>query len=121
MLTTSYARAYVNWGRWIAVCPNPDCNSAEELHPWSEYTCTHRECRVTEFPDSIFHCSNCHLITPIEWPMNAYEIWRELQNRPKEENRNWYPADHDQAVQWNLPHGQSVADLAAELAEREPH
>lgn len=66
----------------------------------------------------MFHCSSCQLIAPIEWPMNAQAIWSELQKRPRPETRNWYPEDHEHAMRWNLPHGQSVADLEAERVAR---
>jgi hypothetical protein len=112
------ARAHVNWGRWIATCPNPVCNNAEELHPWATYECGHRDCKLTEFPDTLFHCSECKTIAPIEWPTNAHELWAELIRRPERSNRNWYPEGHELAVRWNLPNGQSVRDLEREREAR---
>jgi hypothetical protein len=110
MIDTMRARAHVNHGRWIASCPNPDCNGAEELHPWSGYQCGHTACAVTVHPETVFHCSYCRTVAAVDWP--------ELQKRPRVENRNWFPADHEQAVKWGLPHGQTVDELRVELTER---
>jgi hypothetical protein len=43
---------------------------------------------------------------------------RILMLRPIPRNRNWYPQDHPVALKFNIPHGQSPADL---LAENEEH
>src|SRR5690348_12446372 len=112
------ARAHVNWGRWIAFCPNAYCNSAEELHPWSGYECGHKECRKAGFarpgPDTMFHCSECQTIATIEWPPDADAIWDTLNERPDKRKRTWYPLDHEHALLNNLPHGQSISELAEE-------
>lgn len=118
MIDNTRARAHVNWGRWVATCPNRDCNNAEEIHPWPGYPCGHSMCTVSEYPERVFHCSLCRAVASIEWPSNAAELWMELGNRPRMETRNWYPAGHEHAAQWSLPHGQTVRDLAAEHAER---
>lgn len=115
MLATLVARAYVSWGRWVASCPNPDCESAEEVHPWLGYQCGHRNCRHTG-RERTFMCSACRLVAPIEWPPNADELWSALEERPKVENRNWFPAEHELALRWGVPHGQSVNDLRREHA-----
>lgn len=113
------AYAHVNWGRWVATCPNPQCNNAEELHPWPNYQCGHSICRVTDYPDTIFHCTDCRTIDAIKWPIDAQEIWAALRERPRLETRNWYPSDHEQALQWNLPNGQSADDLRKEQRIKE--
>jgi hypothetical protein len=110
------ARAYVNWGRWVAACPNPACNSAEEIHPWQGYACTHVGCQHAVWPQTLYHCTECRAMAPIEWPPDAGEIWAALSDRPALSNRNWYPADHHFALRWGVPHGQSPAELRAEHA-----
>lgn len=117
MLTTLRARAFVSHGRWVSVCPDANCNNAEEVHPWAGYVCGHRQCQSAD-RETTFVCSNCRLMAALEWPDNAQEIWAALLERPRWENRNWYPEDHELALLWNLPHGQSVNDLRVEHTRR---
>lgn len=95
--------ARVNWGRWIADCPELYCNNAEEL--------TLRQ--------GTFHCSVCQLVVTVEWPADPDAIWSALQERPRPATRNWYPSGHDEAVRLGLPHGQTVADLIRETRDHE--
>lgn len=113
------ARAYVNWGRWVADCPNVECNSAEEIHPWRGYSCAHRECQFSAWPETLFHCSYCRAMAPIEWPADAADIWVALNRRTAPETRNWFPADHALGERWGRPTGQTPAELIAEHAEHE--
>lgn len=101
-LQTTAALAHVNAGRWIALCPREYCGNAERLKPGQ----------------TTFHCSNCHLIAPVDWPADAEDIEDALSVRPVPQTRNWYPRGHPLAVRSNTPHGESVADL---LAENEAH
>lgn len=101
------ARAYMNWGRWVADCPRPGCTYAFRLEPGQQtYTC--RTARG----------EGCGAEAPIEWPPDADQIEQVLQRRPLEQTRNWLPAGHELAVISGAPHGQTVADL---LAENEEH
>lgn len=93
-----HALAHVNHGRWIAMCPRPDCTNAEGLEPR----------QVT------FHCSMCKLIAHLEWPANPDGITEVLAQRPVPNTRNWYPKDHEFAIRARIEHGQTVADLIAE-------
>jgi hypothetical protein len=45
------------------------------------------------------------------------EITAVLALRPIPQTRNWYPRDHDIALRFRIPHGQSVDDLREENAE----
>lgn len=107
------ARAYVYSGDWVADCPRDACGSVEHLydkaspHPSSP--------RVVQKPE--FRCSNCRLTAPISWPPDLAEITAVLALRPVPQTRNWYPADHDTAVRFRVPHGQSVEQLRAENVE----
>jgi hypothetical protein len=97
------ARAYVNWGRWLADCPRDGCLYAFALKPGQE----RYECRTK-------NGEGCGAEATIEWPADAEQIDAELKRRPLQQTRNWFPRDHELAVATNSPHGQSVADLRAE-------
>lgn len=97
------ARARVNWGRWIADCPELYCNNAEDLTPGQ----------------ATFHCTVCRIVGPVEWPADADGIWSALLERPRPATRNWYPAGHDEAVRLGLPHGQSARALDDETREHQ--
>jgi hypothetical protein len=99
-LLTMKARAYVNYGRWIAEC-SADCGSARVLDPGQTF----------------FHCSECGVISPVEWPGNAQEIWDALQERPAPRTRNWFPSGHTLALRSGCPHGQSVSELKQETRD----
>lgn len=99
-IITGMARAYVNYGRWVADCP-VDCGCALALQPGQ----------------AIFSCVECHTVTQIDWPGNPDEIWEALSKRPAPRTRNWYPEGHDLAVRANVPHGQTVKELEDETAE----
>lgn len=101
MLITTQARAYVNHGRWVADCPRRGCTNA----------------RLLKERDATFHCNVCKLVASIEWPADADAIWEALERRPVPRTRNWYPAGHELALRFGLPHGQSVQDLYDENHE----
>lgn len=103
MLVTNRARAYVNWGRWVADCTRPYCNSAAKLDPGQP----------------VFYCAECRQIADIDWPTDAEEIWSELERRPVPGTRNWFPAGHELALRSGRPHGQTVAELRAETLEHQ--
>ena len=100
-MTAVFARAYVNYGRWVADCEQPYCNGAERLEP--------RQAQI--------HCTNCHWEAPVEWPADADAIWEVLAVRPVPGTRNWFPSGHELALRPGTPHGQTVADLIAENHE----
>jgi hypothetical protein len=108
------ARARVYCGDWIADCPRPDCGGAEHLYSLSNPR-NPRSPRVVQ--KSEFHCTNCQLTAPVEWPPNLADITAVLMLRPVPQTRIWYPAGHDEAVKCNIPHGQSVDELREENAE----
>lgn len=91
------ARAYVNFGRWIADCP-ADCKSAAELEPHQ----------------ATYHCTECKTISAVEWPDQADEIMDALERRPAPRNRNWFPSGHTLAERAGVPTGQSVEELVEE-------
>lgn len=99
-LITNKARAYVNFGRWIADCPT-GCGSALQLNPGH----------------GMFQCVECFFVTEVEWPNNAEDIWETLAKRPAPKFRNWFPEGHELALRANCPHGQTVKELEDEAAE----
>ena len=97
------ARAFMNWGRWVADCPREGCTYAFALeHGQARYVCRNKA------------GEGCGMDAPIEWPPDAEQIEQALNRRPLEQTRNWYPLEHDVAVRGGAPHGQTVADLLAE-------
>ncbi len=99
-LLTNKARAYVNFGRWIADCPM-DCGSALQL--------------AARQP--VYQCVECGFATDVEWPDNADEIWESLADRPAKRNRNWFPSGHSLALRSFSPHGQTPAELRQETED----
>lgn len=100
LLRPAQARAYVNFGRWVADCPT-ECGCALELEPGK----------------TLFACPECKTISETEWPDNADEIWEALGKRPAPRNRNWFPAGHELALRSNSPHGQTPKELDDETAD----
>lgn len=96
-LMTNRARAYINFGRWVAECPY-QCGSALRLDPHQ----------------AMFHCKECGSMAEIEWPAEADAIWAALAKRRAPKNRNWFPDGHQLALRSGAPHGQSVAELEEE-------
>lgn len=101
-LITTQARAYVNFGRWIAECPL-GCGNALELQKGQAQ----------------FFCNppgGCGHVGSVDWPSNPDELWEALDGRaPK--NRNWFPSEHPLALKANCPHGQTPQELRDETEE----
>lgn len=110
--------AVMNWGRWIAECPRPECSYAFQLAP-------DQEAQVCMTPEG----DGCKYMAPVLWPRDASAISAELALRPVEKNRNWAPVGHRQTFHSQTPagrvvaeahpKGQTVADLRAENRELE--
>lgn len=97
MLIKPHAVAYFNWGRWVADCPT-ECGSALAL----------------SLGQTTFLCRECNYLTQVSWPSNVDEITRALEVRKHKRNQNWFPVNHELALRFNLPHGQTVAELREE-------
>lgn len=101
-----WVRAYVYAGDWVGDCPR-SCGNVELLVD-----------PRTGKDRTIYRCSYCHLVVEkIDWPSNRGDIMSVLNLRPVPHNRNWYPLDHETALKFRLPHGQSVEDLKEENRE----
>jgi len=94
---------YINYGRVIVDCP-AECGNAFLVKPGE----TQKHCRSAGRCDTVFQL----LI-----PSNLSELMAELERRPDKSTRNWFPVDHPLAVRAGAPHGQTVADLAAEFEQ----
>jgi hypothetical protein len=79
------AVAMANAGRWIALCPNPDCAGAEYV----------------SFLDPLFFCHECrnahvgHMLIPVTIPDGKTRTVVEtyLTARPVPKTRNWHPSE----------------------------
>lgn len=100
MLITTRARAYVNFGRWVADCPT-GCGCALELTRGL----------------GVFACPECKALNPVEWPRDPDAIWEALLERPAPKNRNWFPENHELALRGGSPHGQTPQQLRDETQE----
>lgn len=112
-LLTARARAYVYSGDWVADCPR-GCGNVEHLADRANPRDLNSP-RTRRKPQ--FYCTYCHQLADIEWPADMDQLMAVLALRPVPHTRNWYPADHDTAVRFQVPHGQSVADLREENVE----
>lgn len=111
-LMTDTARAYVYSGDWVADCPR-GCGNTEHLFRRTNPSDS-RSPRLVQ--EAEFHCSYCGLTAQVEWPGDMPGIMRVLMLRPVPHNRNWYPENHDVALRFKIPHGQSVRELREENA-----
>lgn len=109
-LIATKARVFVYCGEPVASCPRPCGNVEFVFLPVSRGA-------PRTVPMPVFHCSYCQLSCDIEWPDRLPEIMEVLMRRPVPHNRNWYPQDHDDAVRFRIPHGQSVQQLRDENAD----
>ena len=111
------ARAYVYSGDWVADCPR-GCGGVEHLFDRAN---PRDPLSPRVVPKTEFHCSYCKLgqaeTVRIDWPPNMNDIMTVLMLRPVPHNRNWYPKDHDVALRYRLPHGQTVDELREENRE----
>lgn len=105
------ARAYVYCGDWVADCPRKGCANVEFLYRQSRMNGP-RDQRIP-----FYTCSYCGAKSPIDWPRRENEIMQVLVRRAIPQNRNWYPKDHEVAIKFRIPHGQSVDDLKHENEE----
>lgn len=106
------ARAYVYSGEWVADCMRDGCGNVEYLYTPARPNAP----RTLRKP--FYMCSNCGWQGVISWPDLEHEILSLLVRRPIPQTRNWYPADHPVAVNFRIPHGQSLRDL---IDENEAH
>lgn len=105
------ARAYMYAGDWVADCPREGCANVEFL-----YTAARINGPKT-IRKPFYQCSYCGAQAEIDWPRREHEIMAVLSKRPIPGTRNWYPRDHEMAIRFRIPHGQSIKELEDENEE----
>jgi len=75
--TKKSVKAYINWGRWVADCP--DCNGAEIVSK-AEKKLWCLSC------NNVYNDGKCYSVT---FPKNTEAIEKIILARPNLENRNW--------------------------------
>jgi hypothetical protein len=93
------ALAYVNWGRWVADCPHPECTDAREVSDGRDQDV----------------CHFGHPFTVVRPPAAAMTaIMAELTKRTEDADRSWYPRGHLRARLAGQPTGQTLDELREE-------
>ena len=112
---STFARAYVYAGEWVADCPK-QCGNVELLTIKDDRD--RGRAGVPGIRKEIFLCSYCkQTATSIHWPDNATEIMDVLDRRPVPHTRNWYPEGHIVALSFGIDDGQTIEELLAENDE----
>lgn len=79
-----HAIARVDWGRWVADCPNPDCTNAmilsEGQQTWG--------CRFV----ADGRIQGCGTTAPIAWPADVAAVEAGVAGRP-ESAQQWQPKE----------------------------
>lgn len=96
------ADAYINHDRVVVDCPYGCGNAYKLMKNTSVILC--------EEPKG-----GCGQEFQVRVDDKMSDLLAELRKRPAKTNRNWFPENHPLAVRGNMPHGQTVADLAAEF------
>lgn len=98
------ALAYLNWGRWVADCPEPGCQDARAVY--------NPQTGQRQAQDL---CVQGHPFL-IEMPPPALEgqLVAAVADRANDADRSWYPKGHPRATLAGLPTGQTVKDLVDE-------
>ncbi len=114
--SSSFARAYIYNGEWVADCPQEGCSNVEFVERKLDKDRGVAGTRG-ERMDAYF-CSYCKVMaTSIRWPDDADELMEILERRPMPHTRNWYPEGHLSALRFGIKDGETVAELRAENAE----
>jgi hypothetical protein len=98
------ALAYLNWGRWVADCPEPGCQDARAVyHP------------VTGQRQAEDVCANGHpFAIDMPPPPAEAQLVAAVAERANDADRSWYPTGHPRATLAGLPTGQTVRELIDE-------
>jgi hypothetical protein len=113
--SSTFARAYVYAGEWVADCP-AKCGNVELLTIKDDRD--RSRAGVAGERKNTYFCSYCkNVATSIHWPDNATEIMEVLDRRPVPHTRNWYPEGHITALSFGIDDGQTIEELLAENDE----
>lgn len=79
------AVARLDWGRWVADCPAPNCKNAMQLErDQAEFRCRF----LADEKRQLY--GGCGTVAPIEWPEDVAGIGRAVIGEP-EGAQNWRP------------------------------
>jgi hypothetical protein len=113
---STFARAYVYGGEWVADCPQEDCANVEFVEMKRDQDRGVAGTRG-ERKDTFF-CTYCKVMaSSIRWPGDAEQLMEVLERRPVPHTRNWYPEGHLTALKYGIKDGETVAELRAENAQ----
>lgn len=90
--------AFVNEGRWVAFCADPDCQSAEQ--DWCRPRMK-KDGTLFGIVGDVLLCGHCRQRSRVKFPPERQLIDAALSLRPVPETRNWRP-------------GETVVDLIGE-------
>jgi Zn ribbon nucleic-acid-binding protein len=83
LIAAGTSLAYASFGRWVAECSNPHCDSAVD-----------DETQLWKFAPG-FQCVECGHKTEVIWPAAemVYGVERLLLLRPARKYQNWFPGE----------------------------
>ena len=111
--SSSFARAYIYNGEWVADCPQEGCSNVEFVEQKRDQDRGVAGTRGDRM--DVYFCSYCKtMATSIQWPANAEELLEILERRPMPHTRNWYPEGHLTALKFGIKDGETAAELRAE-------
>lgn len=85
-----HTAAYINWGRWVADCPQDGCTNALIVQPGQEqYVCGWNGDPPVP---------GCRGVAMLDWPENPDAVMAELAGRP-ESQQHWRPEPEEQKAQ----------------------
>jgi hypothetical protein len=114
--SSSFARAYIYNGEWVADCPQDGCTNVEFVENKRDQDRGVAGTRGER--KDVYFCSYCKaMATSIHFPPDADELLEVLERRPMPHTRNWYPEGHLTALKFGIKDGETVAELLAENAE----
>ena len=84
------AAAFLNHGRWCALCPRAGCSNAEQRGRCDDETTGGLD--AEQFYCRVSH-GGCGLTCAVDWPYRIAEIEALVMARPIPATRNWRPGE----------------------------
>jgi hypothetical protein len=88
-----HAVARLDWGRFVADCPNPACTNALAVEPGQEMF----KCEFKGGTPAAPRIEGCRTVAPLDWPADPDAVWREVADLP-ESQQNWRPQTGEEAA-----------------------
>lgn len=96
-------KAFVNDGRWLVFCADPNCAQAER--DWGGLRFK-KDGTPYGIVGNISFCGNCRLLSDVSFPADRDRITEVLSARPVPETRNWMPGETvEDLIEENAAHG----------------